>query len=82
MSQAENIRQKTEYEGSHPTIYYDRVEEYNAYQLPCRVMIMGFPLAQLLLLLFVYLTLTYPLRIQPWSQDRRNQTKNQIGNRR
>ena len=23
----------------------------------------------------VYLTLTDPLRIQPWSQDRRNQTK-------
>ena len=23
----------------------------------------------------VYLTLTYPLGIQPWSQDRRNQTK-------
>ena len=23
----------------------------------------------------VYLTLTNPLRIQPWSQDRRNQTK-------
>ena len=31
---------------------------------------------QLLLLLFVvFLTLTDPLRIQPWSQDRRNQTK-------
>ena len=26
-------------------------------------------------LLVVYLTLTDPLRIQPWSQDRRNQTK-------
>ena len=26
-------------------------------------------------LLFVFLTLTDPLRIQPWSQDRRNQTK-------
>ena len=25
--------------------------------------------------LFVYLKLTDPLRIQPWSQDRRNQTK-------
>ena len=29
----------------------------------------------MLLLLVVYLTLTDPLRIQPWSQDRRNQTK-------
>ena len=29
----------------------------------------------MLLLLFVFLTLTDPLRIQPWSQDRRNQTK-------
>ena len=29
----------------------------------------------LLLLFIVYLTLTDPLRIQPWSQDRRNQTK-------
>ena len=27
------------------------------------------------LLFVVYLTLTDPLRIQPWSQDRRNQTK-------
>ena len=26
-------------------------------------------------LFVVYLTLTDPLRIQPWSQDRRNQTK-------
>ena len=29
----------------------------------------------LFLLFVVYLTLTDPLRIQPWSQDRRNQTK-------
>ena len=29
----------------------------------------------LLLLFVVFLTLTNPLRIQPWSQDRRNQTK-------
>ena len=29
----------------------------------------------------VFLTLTDPLRIQPWSQDGRNQT-NQTGNRR
>ena len=28
-----------------------------------------------LLLFVVYLTLTDPLRIQPWSQDKRNQTK-------
>ena len=33
----------------------------------------GIVVLQLLLLL--YLTLTDPLRIQPWSQDRRNQTK-------
>ena len=31
--------------------------------------------ARLLLLFVVYLTLTDPLRIQPWSQDRQNQTK-------
>ena len=29
----------------------------------------------LLLLFVVYLTLTDPLRIQPWSQDRQNQNK-------
>ena len=32
------------------------------------------PLVQQLFVV-VYLTLTDPLRIQPWSQDRRNQTK-------
>ena len=31
--------------------------------------------AVMLLLFVVFLTLTDPLRIQPWSQDRRNQTK-------
>ena len=30
---------------------------------------------KLLLLVVVFLTLTDPLRTQPWSQDRRNQTK-------
>ena len=30
----------------------------------------------LLLFVVVFLTLTDPLRIQPWSQDRRNQTSN------
>ena len=29
----------------------------------------------LLLFVVVFLTLTDPLRIQPWSQDKRNQTK-------
>ena len=33
------------------------------------------PLVQQLFVVVVYLTLTDPLRIQPWSQDRRNQTK-------
>ena len=30
---------------------------------------------KIFVVLGVYLTLTDPLRIQPWSQDRRNQTK-------
>ena len=30
---------------------------------------------ELLMLFVIFLTLTDPLRIQPWSQDRRNQTK-------
>ena len=33
------------------------------------------PVSCCLLLFVAFLTLTDPLRIQPWSQDRRNQTK-------
>ena len=35
----------------------------------------AFVVYDVLLLFVVFLTLTDPLRIQPWSQDRRNQTK-------
>ena len=43
-------RQKTKYEGPRLTvlyssIYYDPAEEYNADQIPCRIMIMIPPLA-------------------------------------
>ena len=39
------------------------------------ILILGSADPELLLLFVVFLTLTDPLRIQPWSQDRRNQTK-------
>ena len=39
-SEDEDNRQKTKYEGSHSTVYYDPAEEYDAYQITCRIMIM------------------------------------------
>ena len=40
-----------------------------------RGMFVFVPVPRLVIVVVVYLTFTDPLRIQPWSQDRRNQTK-------
>ena len=48
---------------------------YNCKQLEFRVSSKLFTGMLFKIVVVVYLTLTDPLRIQPWSQDRRNQTK-------
>ena len=50
-----------------PHSYYIHQVQYNVYA--------GVPSKLLFVVVVVFFTLTDPLRIQPWSQDRRNQTK-------
>ena len=50
--------------------YPNDVSRFECFRSPVPLVV-----GEFLVFVVVYLTFTDPLRIQPWSQDRRNQTK-------
>ena len=68
----ESYNQKTKYEGPHPTVQYDPAEEYSAYEIPCRIIIMILPLTYSLI--YIYLN-TLPLILLDSNKTTRNPRK-------